>query len=76
MEDNINQIVPTFLIKNGFIEKDKTHFNNEKVEIIIHDEEYYEIIDGEYHMYSKDINIYWLIGTLTYHDWMVKNYVI
>ena len=25
-------------------------------------------------MYSEDMNIYWLIGMLTYHGYMDKNY--
>lgn len=71
-----------FLEKNGF----KLHDNlyswiNGKCTVNVYSEHgYYDIImfAGNYgesgRMYSNDLNIYWLIGVLTYYGLIDKNY--
>jgi hypothetical protein len=72
--------VTDFLEKNGFV---KSKINNEYVHringsfVTIFDD-YYEVYipetDGV--MWSNDINIYWLIGVLTYYNLIEKDYKI
>ena len=66
--------IKDFLLNNGFKESYEDFFENELCSITI--------IDGYYHvknndgcsMYSSNLNIYWLIGVLTYYGYMDKNY--
>ena len=73
-------MVKDFLIKNNFILNDFGGYSNDKCDVFIHPE-YYEvviydisidIISGS--IYSSNLEIYWLIGVLTYYNLMDKNY--
>jgi hypothetical protein len=73
--------VEKFLLLNGFKKTDNKGIyrgKNKKCRVIIHDD-YYEVFydienDKTGSMYSTDLNIYWLIGVLTYHGLMDKKY--
>ncbi len=64
-----------FLEKNGFAltEPIFSVYSNYKCEIIIH-KDHYTVINRDGMLYSTDLNIYWLIGVLTYYNYMDKNY--
>ena len=64
-----------FLEKNGFVELIKGDYGNSKCIVNI-GERYYTIINAANNdkMYSQNLNIYWLIGVLTYYGYMDKNY--
>lgn len=69
-----------FLILNGF--KDTSimakQFTNSKCIIEIYEgaSDYYSVYDIKegMTMYSKDLNIYWLIGVLTYYKYIDRDY--
>lgn len=66
--------IENFLIINNFKKVGDWHFVNENCEIEI-DDLHYTVTDNEgCAMYSNDLNIYWLIGVLTYYGYMDKNY--
>ncbi len=69
MKDVIN-----FLLANGFELSEKNSYGNGICNVVI-EEDHYAVAnnDGDA-MYSKDLNIYWLIGVLTYYGYMSKNY--
>jgi hypothetical protein len=68
------QDVEKFLLKNGFKKTDKKVFQNDLCEVTFEDD-HYCIADNEGStMYSPNLNIYWLIGALTYLGFMNKNY--
>ena len=82
LEEHI-EYIKGFLFKNGF-EQDPDNINivkNDKCEITIY-ANYYDIhgyfseIEDFGSVSSKDLNIYWLIGILTYDSFMDKNYII
>lgn len=68
-----------FLEKNGF-EKRFDYVMGENIYIrgrcsVCIRDRYYKVIDKDHDvMYSDDLNIYWLIGVLTYYGYMDKNY--
>lgn len=63
-----------FLEMNGFENIVGNIFFNGKCYVEI-EEKYYKVSDKEDNaMYSNDHNIYWLIGVLTYYDYIGKNY--
>ncbi len=66
-----------FLVKNGFTKKKKNEYKNKNCKVIINEKlGIYELIDNNNGvMYSHDLNIYWLIGVLTYRGFMSKNYI-
>ena len=68
--------VKEFLIKNGFIEVGLNHYGNDKCDIKILYNRFYKIIEDGNSVYSDSLNIYWLIGYLTYYNFMDKNYMI
>jgi hypothetical protein len=75
-----------FLEKNGFKKESEMVWSNKKCLVYISDggrfvmEDYYcvtsfgDTMESEY-MYSLDLNIYWLIGVLTYYDLIDRNFV-
>jgi len=71
--------VINFLELNGFTKsvtpKGNTLLSNDKCTVHKSIDEQYVIInnDGD-KLYSEDLNIYWLIGCLTYNGYMDKNY--
>lgn len=64
-----------FLLKNGFtvLEKDRS-YANEFCNVVIEDDCYAVANNEGNTMYSVDLNIYWLIGILTYYGYLNKNY--
>ncbi len=72
MKDVIN-----FLVKNGFTKKKKNEYKNKYCKVIINEKHgIYELVDNnDGVMFSHNLNIYWLIGVLTYRGFMSKNYI-
>ena len=79
------QDIIDFLTLNGFTytKDDKHNFTNSKCHIIVHIDEsdydgglvsYYTVQTSEYFTHSPDLQIYWLIGYLTYYGYMDKDY--
>lgn len=69
-----NKDIHDFLILNGFEKLEKDSYVNEFCNIVI-EEDHYAVADNTGGvMYSKDLQIYWLIGVLTYYGYMSKNY--
>lgn len=69
--------VTDFLTVNGFRQEKHNIWSNEHVDVTIN-ERYYQVTikkDGSF-MQSDNLNIYWLIGVMTYYGWMERNYVI
>lgn len=72
--------ITEFLKRNGFKKTDINNYTNNKCSVSIVTDDpnnvYYAISDNDGGMmYSKDINIYWLIGYLTYCGYIDKNYI-
>jgi len=72
--------VERFLDRNGLKLDDKPTltykmYKNDKCEVILW-KDHYEIynVEEEGTVYSSDLNIYWLIGYLTYYNLIDKNY--
>ena len=67
--------VREFLKVNEFKKDKKNIYSNNKCSVVIGDR-YYIITSAENgsKMYSEKLNIYWLIGVLTYYGYMDKNY--
>lgn len=73
----INQIidhVDGFLIRNGFEKIKHGHYSNLFCNIEITAEGYAVADNYGYTAYSSDHNIYWLVGYLTWSDFIDKNY--
>jgi len=70
----IVRAIELFLAMNGFTRNEKySYINNGCNVVITHDG--FEVADASgTTMYSKDHNIYWLIGILTYYNHIPKNY--
>jgi len=73
------KIIEEFLIKNGFAKKGEKHFQNDYCEVIVlhrspKDMPYYRVDTKEGSIYSSDLNIYWLVGLLTWNNYIPKNY--
>jgi len=67
--------VKEFLLNNGFKQKDRTNrYVNEVCSVSIEDNYYVVSNDNADVMYSNGLNIYWLIGVLTYYGYISKNY--
>jgi len=69
---NTTYTINQFLIKNDFKIVGNTAIND-KCKIIIHSK-YYELTYYDKKLFSLDLNIYWLIGVLTYNKLINKNY--
>ncbi len=65
-----------FLKKNGFIRMKKNSYTNDKCNVVILSNGYCVADNSGYEMFSKNCNIYWLIGVLTYYDFIEKDYKI
>ena len=75
--------IKEFLLKNGFSETDRNNefTKDDNVEVVIC-EKWYEIHSSVFNpddkiwgcIYSPDLNIYWLIGVLTYYKLIDKDY--
>jgi len=65
-----------FLIINGFEESNDNIFYNRNCNIILH-ETFYEVYINKFEgtIYSSNVEIYWLIGVLTYYNLIDKNYI-
>lgn len=71
----MNEVIG-FLIKNGFDRMETNSYANDKCNVVINNNGgYYAVANnlGDV-MYSNDLTIYWLIGVLTYYDYIDKNY--
>lgn len=71
----MNDSVIQFLKRNGFRQKGvlENVLVNDKCEVRLYEAQY-EIEDELGVMYSDNLNIYWLIGALTYRGFMKKEY--
>lgn len=74
MKKTLKNPIITFLKLNGFTKHKDGTLSNNKIKIIINKKNYTLITNDGAEMYSNDLNIYWLIGVLTYYDLIDKNY--
>lgn len=65
--------VITFLRKNNFKKVAEKTYSNGLCTVKL-EKEYYVVSDKDGEMFSRDLNIYWLIGVLTYYNFIDKNY--
>lgn len=63
-----------FLLKNGFKQDEPNHYVNEVCSVLIEDDHYAVANANGDAMYSNGLNIYWLIGVLTYYGYIWKHY--
>lgn len=62
--------VNSFLERNGFFLVEENSYANSKCNVIITSDNY-EVANHEGDVtYSNDLNIYWLIGFLTYYNFI------
>jgi len=66
--------VKAFLRANGFSRSKKNIYINDKCSIVINRVCYTVIYNKREMMFSNNLNIYWLIGVLTYYGYMDKDY--
>lgn len=64
-----------FLKINGFERTELGKYANNKCQVVITSNNYEVANNRGDTMYSKDHSIYWLIGVLTYHRFMQKEYL-
>lgn len=74
--------IKEFLLKNGFKQFSEDVYTNNKCALsYLENTKTYKIIfqlsinDSEVEIYSSDLNIYWLVGVLTWYGLIDKNYV-
>lgn len=67
--------VSEFLIKNGFKQESKRVFKTGKCKLTFNKDCYCIEAPGRL-CYSVDFNLYWLIGYLTFNNFIDKNYMI
>lgn len=77
--NNMKEVID-FLEANGFEKKETDTYDyvygNGKCDVAIDlENEYYVVANAEGEMCSDGLNIYWLIGVLTYYGHMSKNYI-
>jgi len=65
--------VKAFLRANGFSRSKKNIYVNDKCSVMINLGSY-RVVANKWSVFSNDLNIYWLIGVLTYYGYMDKNY--
>lgn len=70
MEDIVN-----FLTANDFKKIDENSYANSLCNVVIEKDHYAVANNNGDVMYSRDYNIYWLIGVLTYYGFISKNYI-
>jgi hypothetical protein len=63
-----------FLKLNGFKKIETNSYANDRCNVVLEKDSYAVANNSGDAMYSKDLNIYWLIGVLTYYNYMDKNY--
>lgn len=67
-----------FLEKNGFERMEEDSYANDWCNVVFESNgkrRWYAVADNEGNaIYSKDINIYWLVGVLTWYGYIDKNY--
>lgn len=64
-----------FLVQNGFSEMEEGVYANGKCNVVIQDDLTYAVCNNDgYAMYSDNSNIYWLVGVLTWHGYIEKDY--
>lgn len=73
--------IKEFLLKNGFTQTDRIRFINDKCIVIVDEETNcyeikFEVNDDQFTCFSQSLNMYWLIGFLTYNNLMDKNYSV
>lgn len=81
--------IEKFLNKNGFREKDRNLFTNDKCDVYIGEDglavlkdmapkDLVYIVTGKNPTikFNEVFNLYWLIGVLTFHGYIEKNYNI
>jgi hypothetical protein len=65
-----------FLLKNGFERNETNSYTNNHCNVVFEDD---VIVVADNHgstMYSKDFNMYWLIGVLTYYGHISRDYKV
>jgi len=67
--------VKEFLVLNGFQKIEEHLYANDMCRVEFFEHGYGVANNAGDAMYSKDHNIYWLIGVLTYYGYMNKNYI-
>jgi len=68
----MNNSVASFLKKNGFTRMEKNSYANDLCNVVYEDG-HYIVADNEGGVtYSKDENIYWLAGFLTWYGYIKK----
>lgn len=80
MTNCFHKDVEDFLLLNGFQVVNDKYFENKYVRIHCWDVKppaYYEVYvkKDRGSIFSHDLNIYWLIGILTYNGWMPRKYM-
>jgi len=63
-----------FLKRNGFEKIEAGSYANNICNVVIKNNSYAVSNNNGDAMYSKNLNIYWLIGVLTYYGYINKNY--
>ena len=67
--------ISPILKKNGFKKIAKRTYSNKKCTVVINKKEsYYAVTDEEGTVFSPTLEIYWLIGYLTWNDLIDKDY--
>lgn len=74
----LNSHIESFLFKNGFEKKEENIYTNPKCTITVLDSCYKIVFDhlehGEVSTYTDSWSIPHLVGTLTWHDLIDRNY--
>ncbi len=65
----------SFLKKNDFKQLDGVTYINKKCKVVIGKRGYIVTSGENYVSSSSDYNLYWLIGVLTYLEYINRNYV-
>jgi hypothetical protein len=69
-----NNPVIEFLLRNGFEYIEENSYANAYCNVVL-EKDHYAVADNMGGtVYSYNLNIYWLIGTLTYNGFINKNY--
>lgn len=64
-----------FLKRNGFKKMEKNSYANENCNVVFEDGRFAVANNDGKAIYSNDNSIFWLIGVLSYYDYIPKNYV-
>jgi hypothetical protein len=67
--------IVSFLKKNGFKRMEKNSYANDQCNVVI-TKTSFEVADNDgCTLYSSNLSLFWLIGTLTYFELINKNYI-